>query len=78
MVLNVIAFIVLCLLAGLVVFALIKLATWPKRVALERGNPYVDSINVLSWGGLVLTGGLGWLAALTWAYAPARDADGEV
>ena len=77
MVLNVFAFIVLCLLVGLAVFALIKLATWPKRAALARNNPYVDSINVLSWGGLVLTAGLGWLAALTWAYAPARDANEE-
>ena len=77
MALNIMAFIVLCLLAVLVVYAIIKLATWPKRAALARNNPYVDSINVLSWGGLVLTGGLGWLAALTWAYAPARDASEE-
>lgn len=77
MVLNLIALIVLCLLVGLALYAFIKLATWPKRAAMARNNPYVDSINVLSWGGLVLTGGLGWLAALTWAYAPARPANEE-
>lgn len=64
------AFIVICLLAALFVYALIQLGLWPKKAAARRDHPYTDAINVLSWGGLILTGGLGWLAALVWAYAP--------
>ena len=64
------AFIVICLLAALFVYAFIQLGFWPKKAAVQRDHPYTDAINVLSWGGLILTGGLGWLAALVWAYAP--------
>ena len=65
-----VAFVVPCLLAGLAVYAIVQLGCWPKRAATSRDHPYTDAINVLSWGGLVLTGGVGWLAALVWAYAP--------
>ena len=68
--LTVLAFLVICLLAALGVYAVIQLGLWPKKAATARDHPYTDAINVLSWGGLVLTGGLGWLAALVWAYAP--------
>ncbi|MDF1700035.1 MAG: DUF3302 domain-containing protein [Planctomycetota bacterium] len=63
------AFLVLVLLAVLLVYALVALAKWPKSVALQRGHPYPDAVNVLSWGGLILTAGLAWLGALTWAHA---------
>ena len=68
--LTTLAFIVLCVLALLVVYAIVKLGQWPKQAAEAREHPYSDAINVLSWGGLILTGGLGWLVALVWAYAP--------
>jgi hypothetical protein len=64
------AFIVLCVIVLLIVLAIVKLGQWPKNAAESRQHPYADAINVLSWGGLILTGGLGWLAALVWAYAP--------
>lgn len=63
------AFIVLVALVLLAVYALVALAKWPKSVALKRGHPYPDAVNVLSWGGLILTAGIAWLGALTWAHA---------
>lgn len=68
--LNAFALVVICALALLGALLVIKLGTWPKRAAEERRHPYAEAINVLSWGGLILTGGLGWLGALVWAYAP--------
>ena len=62
------AFLVLILLAVLAAYAFIKLAFWPRNSARERGHPQADAINVLSWCGLLLTGGIGWIVALTWAY----------
>ena len=67
--LTAVAFVVLCFLALLVAVAIVKLGQWPKQAAEARGHPHVDAINVLSWGGLLMTAGLGWLAALVWAYA---------
>ena len=66
--LMVFAFLVLVLLAVLAAYVFIKLAFWPRNAARERGHPQVDAINVLGWAGLLLTGGLGWVVALTWAY----------
>ena len=68
--LTALAFVVLCVLVLLVVIAIVKLGQWPKRVAESRGHRYEDAVNVLSWGGLLLTAGLAWLAALVWAHAP--------
>ena len=70
--LTVLAFIVLCVLVALVVVVVVMLGQWPKKAAAARDHPYADAINVLSWGGLLLTAGLAWLAALVWAYAPPR------
>ena len=70
------AFVVLVVLVVLAAWAFVQLAKWPKKVALKRGHPYPDAVNVLSWGGLVMTAGLAWLGALTWAHAtPPIDAE---
>lgn len=66
--LMVFSFLVLVLLAVLVAYVFIKLAFWPRNAARERGHPQADAINVLSWCGLLLTAGVGWIIALTWAY----------
>jgi hypothetical protein len=66
--LTVFAFLVLVLLAVLAVYVLIKLAFWPLNTARARSHPQAEAINVLSWTGLLLTGGIGWIVALTWAY----------
>ena len=66
--LMVFAFVVLVLLAVLAAYLFIKLAFWPRNAARERGHPQADAINVLSWAGLLLTAGIGWIIALTWAY----------
>lgn len=73
--LMVFAFLVLVLLAVLATYIFIKLAFWPRNAARERGHPQADAINVLSWCGLLLTGGLGWVVALTWAYVKPLHAD---
>jgi len=66
--LTVFAFLVLVLLTVGGVYVFIKLAFWPRNAARERGHPQADAINALSWCGLLLTGGIGWIIALTWAY----------
>ncbi len=67
------AFVVLVALVLLGVYVFIQLAKWPKLVAQKRGHRYVDAINILSWGGLLLTAGLAWLGALVWAHATPSD-----
>lgn len=79
MVLNVLAFVVLVVLIGLGVFVFVKLAAWPKQTAVARGHPQVDAINMLSWLGLLFTGGVGWVVAMVWAYMrPMAGSDGSV
>jgi len=73
--LMVFAFLVLVLLAVLAAYLFIKLAFWPRNAARERGHPQADAINVLSWAGLLLTAGIGWVVALTWAYMKPLQAD---
>ena len=62
------AFVILVVLALLAVYVFIRLAKWPRAVAVERKHPHPDAVNVLSWGGLLMTAGLAWLAALVWAH----------
>lgn len=69
MVLTLIALLVIVLLVVLAVYVLVQLARWPIRTAKERDHPQVEAITVLSWGGLFLTAGVGWLLSLAWAYA---------
>jgi len=72
------AFLVLVLLAVAGVYVFIKLAFWPRNTARECNHPQADAINALSWSGLLLTGGIGWIIALTWAYMrPAGGAAGD-
>jgi hypothetical protein len=59
------------------VVVFVKLAQWPKKAAMGRSHPQVDAINMLSWLGLLLTGGVGWIVALVWAYTkPVAFAEG--
>jgi len=73
--LLVVAFLVLVLLAVAGAYLFIKLAFWPRNAARERSHSQADAINVLSWCGLLLTGGIGWIVALTWAYMRPLNAD---
>jgi hypothetical protein len=60
----------LCVIGLLFVLAVV-LVVWigslPARIARRRHHPQVDSINAMSWLGLLLTGGVGWGIALVWA-----------
>lgn len=69
MALTIIALLVIVLLVVLAVVVFVALAQWPGRVARERSHPQAEAIAVLSWGGLLLTVGIGWLLSLVWAYA---------
>ena len=76
--LTVFAFLVLVLLCVLGVYVFIKLAFWPRNAARGRDHPQADAINALSWAGLFLTAGIGWVIAITWAYArPLGSSSGD-
>jgi hypothetical protein len=72
--LMIFSFVVLCALVVLFVFMFVELAKWPGRIARQRGHRHAEAIDALAWGGLILTAGLAWLAALVWAKAlPAME-----
>ena len=75
-VISAIALLVVVFLVVLVVVVAVELAKWPRKIAQKRGHPQVDAINMLSWLGLFLTAGTGWIVAMVWASmnpGPARE-----
>ena len=68
-VISILALVVIVLLVVLFVIAFVELAKWPKKIATKRGNPQADAISMLSWLGLLFTGGAGWIVAMVWASA---------
>ena len=66
------ALVVLLVLVTLAVMVFAELATLPKKIAMKREHPQADAINMLSWLGLLLTGGVGWIVAMVWASAAPR------
>jgi len=67
--LDIFALLVLIVLLGTVVASAVALATWPARVARERGHPSADAIAVCGWWGLITFGillPLAWIWAYTW------------
>lgn len=51
-----------------VIWLVIALGDLPAKIARERNHPQVAAVQVLSWFGLLLTGGIVWLFAMVWAY----------
>ena len=67
MILDIFALVVMGVLIAFVIFLVVKLGPIPGNIAKKRGHPQADAINVLGWIG-VITLGLAWPLALTWAY----------
>ena len=40
----------------------------PAKVAKKRNHPQVAAVQVMSWFGLLFTGGIVWIFAIVWAY----------
>ena len=57
-------FVVFC---GLI-FLVICLGDLPAKIATKRNHPQVDALRVMSWLGLLFTGGIVYIAAIIWAY----------
>lgn len=57
---------------AIVFFAIIYLVIWlgdlPAKIAKKNKHPQVSAVTALSWFGLLFTGGVGWIAAVVWAY----------
>lgn len=60
------ALVLLLALAAAVVSAAVLLAMLPGRIAVRRGHPQADSVNILGWLGLPT--GVLWVAAMAWAH----------
>jgi hypothetical protein len=67
MVLDIFALIVIGVLIGFVIWLVVKLGPLPGQIAMQRGHPQVEAIQVLGWIG-VITLGIAWPFALVWAY----------
>ena len=65
------AILILVLLCVIILGLIYFLASWPGRIAVERGHPYASAIQIGGWATL-LFGGIFWPLVLMWAYAP-RD-----
>ena len=63
-----IALVVLIALIVLFVYALVALAKWPGDIARKRGHPQAEAITWLGWMGILLTAGVAWIIAMTWAH----------
>ena len=66
MILDIFALLVMLVLAAVAIALVVFLGTLPGKWAREANHPQAEAINVLAWVGL-LTGGIGWFAALVWA-----------
>lgn len=72
MVLDIFAFIVIIVLIAVVIWLVSLLGPMPGKIARQRQHPQADAIRVLGWIGL-LTMGVGWFAALVWAFTNPID-----
>ena len=50
-----------------VVALFVIFAQMPGKTARERGHPQADAINMCSWLGILLTGGIVWIVAMVWS-----------
>ncbi len=66
--LDIAAFVVMVILAGMAIAVVIFLGGWPGRVAKRLNHPYREAIAVGGWVTLI-AGGVAWPFILIWAYA---------
>ena len=70
------AWFVLIVIVVSIVFIFIALARLPGQMAVKRGHPQAEAINVAGWLGLLLTLGVVWALAMIWAFTkPAASSD---
>ncbi len=68
MALWIISFVALLGLIGVAIAAVVVLGMLPGKIARRRNHPQAEAINALSWLGLLLSFGVLWVVALTWAF----------
>jgi hypothetical protein len=68
MVLDYVALGVIFFLLILVTVAIVLIGSLPGKIAVKRGHPWPEAVNVASWIGLAT--GVFWPIAFIWAYLP--------
>ena len=75
--LDIAAFVVLAVVAGLIIYLFAFLGGLPGRVAEERNHSQAQAIRIGGWATLIMAA-VGWPFVLMWAYVrPATGADAE-
>jgi len=64
---DVAAIVTLLMLCVIGVGVIYFLASWPGRIAYDRGHPYATAVQIGGWATL-LFGGIFWPLVLMWAY----------
>jgi hypothetical protein len=68
MVLDYVALGVIFFILVLVTVAIVLIGSLPGKIAVKRGHPWPDAVNVASWIGLAT--GVFWPIAFIWAFLP--------
>jgi hypothetical protein len=66
-------FVIVFLICGLAA-VIVALGSLPGKIALKRGHPWPEAVNVASWVGLAT--GVFWPIAFIWAYLPVPASGG--
>ena len=65
MVLDIIALVVMLVIAGVGIWLVVIIGGLPGKMARAANHPQTNAINMLAWVGLIT--GVGWFLALIWA-----------
>lgn len=68
MILDYVALGVIFFILVLVTVVIVLIGSLPGKIAVKRGHPWPDAVNVASWIGLAT--GVFWPIAFIWAYLP--------
>ena len=74
--LDIFALLVITLLIGFVIWLVVLLGSFPGNIARKRNHPQADAISALGWIGII-TMGLSWFVAITWAYYKPTSSSGS-
>jgi hypothetical protein len=64
---DIFALIVILVILAAAIWIVVTLGSLPGQIAREKNHPQAEAINILGWIG-ILTLGIGWFAAIVWAY----------
>ncbi len=76
MILDIFSLVVIGILVAFVIWLVVLLGPMPGNIAKKRGHLQADAINVVGWIG-VITLGLAWPIALTWAFTRTGEQQSE-